>query len=183
MRLASGREIDATANHRFLAVDGWTPLSAAPGGARRIASPRHIPAPLRPRSWPQERVVTVAQMLGAVGTLAGQRRRCSSGPRGETSIPDAVFRLPKSQVAMFLRQLWGVGGTVTADEYTRSGRIAFASASRRLLDGIAALLLRFGIASVVDDSGPGATGSTLDIPGQRRAAAVHPGDRRPRAQG
>ena len=26
MRLASGKQIEATANHRFLTLDGWTPL-------------------------------------------------------------------------------------------------------------------------------------------------------------
>ncbi len=44
LRLASGREVDATANHRFLTIEGWEPLhTLSPGGF--IATPRRLPAP------------------------------------------------------------------------------------------------------------------------------------------
>jgi replicative DNA helicase len=42
LRLASGRSVDATANHPFLTVDGWTRLDALqPGSLLAIA--RHVP--------------------------------------------------------------------------------------------------------------------------------------------
>jgi replicative DNA helicase len=44
LRLTSGREIKATANHPFMTYDGWRPLGdLQPGG--RVAVPRNIPAP------------------------------------------------------------------------------------------------------------------------------------------
>ncbi|MGI8684976.1 MAG: DnaB-like helicase C-terminal domain-containing protein, partial [Acidimicrobiales bacterium] len=53
-RLASGREVDATANHRFRTIDGWTPLGElAPGSF--VAVPR---------------VVAELQAVGATGLSA-----------------------------------------------------------------------------------------------------------------
>ena len=50
LRLASGKEIEATANHPFLTVDGWRPLGELAVGAR-VAVPRHVPPPLAVRPW------------------------------------------------------------------------------------------------------------------------------------
>jgi replicative DNA helicase len=48
MRLASGRTVQASANHPFLTIDGWTRLDElAPGS--RIASVRRLPHPHRSR--------------------------------------------------------------------------------------------------------------------------------------
>src|SRR5262249_47636000 len=64
MRLASGKQIDATANHRFLTVDGWTRLDQL-GPGSRIATPRPIPPPLRIETeWPDDRVLLLAHLLG-----------------------------------------------------------------------------------------------------------------------
>jgi replicative DNA helicase len=61
-------------------------------------------------------------------------------------LPDAVFGLPKAQIALFVRHLWAMGGSVTVDKHEpRAGRIYFNSTSRRLLDGVSRLLLRYGI--------------------------------------
>ena len=49
LRLASGREVKATANHPFLTFSGWTPLGEL-GAGDRLAIPRRIPAPMRPAS-------------------------------------------------------------------------------------------------------------------------------------
>src|SRR5690242_13151163 len=45
MRLASGKQIDATDNHPFLTFGGWVQLGDL-GVGSRIAVPRHVPAPL-----------------------------------------------------------------------------------------------------------------------------------------
>jgi len=63
LQLASGKEIEATANHPFLTFDGWRPLGDIPVGAR-VAVPRHIPAPERETSWSNEQVVMLAHLLG-----------------------------------------------------------------------------------------------------------------------
>jgi replicative DNA helicase len=63
LRLASGRRLEATGNHRFLTVDGWLPLAELAVGSR-IAVPRKAPAPLTPASWPAERVILLAHLIG-----------------------------------------------------------------------------------------------------------------------
>ncbi len=77
LRLASGRRIEATANHRFLALDGWVPLAELPLGAR-IAVPRCVPAPLQPEPWPDHRVVLLAHMLGDGSFVRNQPIRYAS---------------------------------------------------------------------------------------------------------
>ncbi|MBX6390659.1 MAG: intein-containing replicative DNA helicase, partial [Frankia sp.] len=66
-------------------------------------------------------------------------------PSREAFVPAAVFGLPRPLVALFLRHLWAAGGTVSCDVGARRARISLASPSRRLVDDVARLLLRFGI--------------------------------------
>jgi replicative DNA helicase len=63
LRLASGRQIQATGNHRFLTLTGWLPLAELPIGSR-VAVPRSVPRPLAQLSWPEERIVLLAHLLG-----------------------------------------------------------------------------------------------------------------------
>ncbi|GAA3669745.1 hypothetical protein GCM10022224_037400 [Nonomuraea antimicrobica] len=120
LRLKSGREVDATANHPFMTLDGWRPLGELSPGAR-LAVPRHVPAPQRLREWPH--------------ALRGHGR----------SVPAEVFSLPRRQLAQFLRSLWATGGCVRWDERLGQARIHYAAASRRLVDDVARLLLRFNV--------------------------------------
>ncbi|NKZ03054.1 replicative DNA helicase [Actinomadura latina] len=61
--LASGKEVEATANHPFLTYHGWQPLGElAPGS--RVAASRHMPPPLEPTAWPEARVVMLAHLIG-----------------------------------------------------------------------------------------------------------------------
>ena len=46
LRLASGREVEATANHPFMTFDGWTPLGELKVGDR-VAVPRRVPEPVQ----------------------------------------------------------------------------------------------------------------------------------------
>ncbi len=88
-------------------------------------------------------------------------------------VPAAVFSLPKEQIALFVRHLWATDGSVTVNKNGRSGRVYYASTSRRLVDDLSRLLLRFGIQTrtrVVHETGY-RDGYTLDISGvdsQRR---------------
>jgi replicative DNA helicase len=59
-------------------------------------------------------------------------------------LPQAIFQLDRSQLALFLRHLWATLGSITLGSSGRS-RIYFASPSERLVRDVAALLLRFGI--------------------------------------
>ncbi|HQR27777.1 MAG TPA: replicative DNA helicase [Nocardioides sp.] len=63
----------------------------------------------------------------------------------EKFVPGWVFSLPKEQVGLFLRHLWATDGSVTYDEARRLGRVYYASTSRRLVDDLARLLLRFNV--------------------------------------
>ncbi|MCK5376236.1 MAG: replicative DNA helicase, partial [Acidobacteria bacterium] len=63
LRLTSGREIKASANHPFLGIDGWDRLDQLKIGSR-IAVPRTLPDPLETTEWPEERIVLLAHMIG-----------------------------------------------------------------------------------------------------------------------
>jgi replicative DNA helicase len=152
VRLASGRTVEATANHRFLTYGGWCPLSDL-GVGSRVAVARHVPAPASTAPWPDGEVITMAHRVG-----------------GGSFVPNAVFSLPKKQIAVFLRHLWATGdGIVTVDRSGRSGQISYASTSRAVLRGIAGLLLRFGISTqvrVAAEEGPSQRLHTLDVIGR-----------------
>ncbi|MGW7292926.1 replicative DNA helicase [Streptomyces xiamenensis] len=63
LTLASGREIDATANHPFLMYDGWRPLGELSPGSR-IAVPRGTGVPQRTREWPEAELIMLAHLIG-----------------------------------------------------------------------------------------------------------------------
>jgi replicative DNA helicase len=64
LRLASGREVKATANHPFLAFSGWTPLGDLKPGDR-VGIPRHVPQPLHPGlGWSEHRIGLLAHLIG-----------------------------------------------------------------------------------------------------------------------
>ncbi|MGB8651168.1 MAG: replicative DNA helicase [Mycobacteriales bacterium] len=86
----------------------------------------------------------------------------------EKFVPAEVFHLPKRQIRLFLRHLWATDGSVTVSRNGRQGRVHYASTSRRLVDDISLLLLRFGISSRVRAAtleGAHRQGWTLDISG------------------
>jgi replicative DNA helicase len=91
----------------------------------------------------------------------------------EKFVPEQLFHVSKRQIALFLKHIWSTDGSVTVNKSGRGGRIYYASTSRRLVDDLSRLLLRFGISTrvrTVHKSGH-RPGYTLDISGsdsQRR---------------
>jgi replicative DNA helicase len=77
MRLSSGREIRATANHPFLTYSGWTALGDLAVGDR-IAAPRHVCAPEQATAWDDRQVVLLAHLLGDGSMLPRQSIRYAS---------------------------------------------------------------------------------------------------------
>jgi replicative DNA helicase len=210
VRLKSGRQVSATANHPFLTYDGWQALGDLTPGSR-VAVPRHTPAPLEPVEWPDAEVTMLAHLIGDgsfvrsqpiryastdEANLAAVREaarhfgitavrdeyaaaRCTSmrlpapyplarGRRNpiaawldglglfglrshEKFVPRGVFALPKRQLAAFLHHLWGTDGCVWWDERAGQARIYYASTSRRLVDDVARLLLRFNVMTRVKE--------------------------------
>jgi replicative DNA helicase len=63
LRLASGREVEATGNHPFLKLDRWTPLEQLKIGDR-IAAPRRVPEPVGTQRMADSEVVLLADMIG-----------------------------------------------------------------------------------------------------------------------
>jgi replicative DNA helicase len=77
VRLASGREVEATANHPFLTVDGWCALGDLAVGDR-VATPRRVPAPVQMVAMPDERVVLLAHLIGDGSFVKRQPLRYAS---------------------------------------------------------------------------------------------------------
>ncbi len=125
VRLRSGLEVEATGNHPFLTYDGWKSLGDLTVGSR-VAVPRHIPRPLAERELPETKL---AQWLD----------------RHDKFIPEPVFTLPKRQLSVVARHLWATDGCVRWDARLGQASIYYASISRRLIDDLAQLLLRFDI--------------------------------------
>src|SRR5262249_43412005 len=64
LRLASGREVKATGNHRFLAFEGWTALDKLRVGDR-LGIPRRTPEPVAlGLGWSEHRLALLAHLVG-----------------------------------------------------------------------------------------------------------------------
>jgi len=74
------------------------------------------------------------QSLGLMGTKSGTK-----------FVPDIVFTLPKRQVALFLNRLFSGDGFLHVRSTDKQITIDYASKSKRLIQGVQHLLLRFGI--------------------------------------
>src|SRR5580693_7408890 len=62
VRLRSGREVEATANHPFLTYQGWQPLGALRTGSR-VAAPRHTPGPIDLQPLPEAELSALVRQL------------------------------------------------------------------------------------------------------------------------
>jgi replicative DNA helicase len=204
LRLASGREVEATGNHPFMTLDGWTPLEQLKVGDR-LAVPRRVPEPVDTQRMPDAQVILLAHMIGDGSCVKNQPIRYASvdeanlaavtisaahfgvtavrddypvarvttlrlpapyhlthhrrnpiaawldelglfGLRSyEKFVPQRIFSLPNDQVVLFLRHLCATDGSVRWDDKFGGARIYYASTSRRLVDDVAALLLRVGV--------------------------------------
>ncbi|MEY8042763.1 replicative DNA helicase [Saccharopolyspora cebuensis] len=77
VRLASGREIEATGNHPMLTVDGWSPLQGLSVGSR-VAVPRRTPAPLAEAEMPDAEAIMLAHLIGDGSFVRRQPLRYAS---------------------------------------------------------------------------------------------------------
>src|SRR4051794_38641998 len=74
IRLASGRSLRATADHRIRCGDGWRHVRDLTPG-ERVALARQLPEPAEPERWPDEHVVLLGQLIGDGSYLSGQPLR------------------------------------------------------------------------------------------------------------
>jgi replicative DNA helicase len=77
VKLASGREVKATANHPFLLYEGWCALSELVPGSR-VAVPRVIPEPLSPEPMPEHEIIILGHLLGDGSFVKNQPIRYAS---------------------------------------------------------------------------------------------------------
>ncbi len=139
MELASGRVVEATANHPFRTVSGWRRLDElAPGS--RIAVPRRFGA--------AEHVAPLTVANAAV--LADQAAAAKAVPTGVDAASDDVL-------AAFLSELFARIGFLGLGQLRGRPlvRLMATSTSRSLIDDVQRLLLRFGVQSRITNVGTG----------------------------
>ena len=99
LKLASGLEIDATANHPFLTVEGWARLDSLPVDGF-VAVPRRLPVPVEEETgWNDDELVLLAHLLG-------------DGSIGPNGVKYATSDLAnKNAVEEAARTLFGIGAS------------------------------------------------------------------------
>ena len=92
MRLASGRSVTATANHKFLTIDGWTRLDALPVGSF-VATPRRVPAPEhKSDDWSDDELALLGQLLGD-GTMGPSFKYATADIANKQLVEEVAHRL------------------------------------------------------------------------------------------
>jgi replicative DNA helicase len=71
VRLRSGLTVEATANHPFRTLDGWTPLGEL-GVGSRVATSRRLPQPSEPEHMDPDELVLLAHLIGE-GTIVARQ--------------------------------------------------------------------------------------------------------------
>lgn len=125
----------------------------------RVAHGRHLDA----------RAATVALRARRGTRPTGWDQVVRAVSTGE--LPVAAAHLPKAQIALLLRHLWAATGTVrVGDPAAGPARVGIelGVASRRLVDDVVLLLLRFGITGEVRPAGPGWRLALVEAEDQRR---------------
>ena len=84
MRTRLGRCVEATDNHPFLTIDGWTELGDLAAGDR-VAVPRSLPRSSETRDMPDHEVVMLAALI-ADGSLTKNSPRYCHGPDTGTEL-------------------------------------------------------------------------------------------------
>jgi replicative DNA helicase len=102
--------------------------------AARCTSLR-LPAPFRLTHGKRNPIAAWLDKLGLFGLRSYEK-----------FIPDEVFGLPRSQIALFLQHLWATDGCIrNPNGSDKRVQICYSTTSRRLADGVAQLLLRVGV--------------------------------------
>jgi replicative DNA helicase len=90
LRLASGREVKASANHPFLTFTGWTPLGELRPG-ERLAIARHVPEPVNAGlGWSEYRIGLLAHLIGDGCVVRAQPVRYTSSDEENLAFVEAA---------------------------------------------------------------------------------------------
>ena len=85
VRLASGRVIRATGNHRLLGANGWKRVGEL-GVGDRLAIARELPEPSATETWPDLRVALLGQLIGDGSYLSHQPMRYTTSSEENSAI-------------------------------------------------------------------------------------------------
>jgi replicative DNA helicase len=91
VRLRSGREVEATANHPFLTYDGWRSLGELSAGSR-VAVPRSVPEPMNAADLPDPEVVLLGHLIGDGSFVRHQPIRYASKDEANLAAVAAAAR-------------------------------------------------------------------------------------------
>jgi replicative DNA helicase len=91
IRLASGREITATAKHRLYGATGWVPVADLAVGDR-LAIARRIPEPARTTEWPAARVALLGQLIGDGSYLKNAPMRYTTSSEVNSALVETAAR-------------------------------------------------------------------------------------------
>lgn len=195
---ATGRKIQASANHPFLKLNGWTRLDKLKEGDR-IAVNRYVPKNQSSFSLSKNKIIILAHLIGDGCYLARQPLHYTNSDRlclnavaksavaafkvkprlikqknwyhiylprqdsqkpnpilgwlkslgiynqraGQKIIPSLIFSLSNKQLRIFIQHLWATDGCISGEKSDWS--IFYASKSRKLIEQLQHLLLRFEI--------------------------------------
>jgi deoxycytidine triphosphate deaminase len=144
LRTRAGLRIRATANHPFLEPSGWMPLGDLRPGDR-IAAAREVPI-FGKTPVPDWEASLLGRMIVEGQCDILQNYRLDIGA-GERFVPQAVFTAPENSVRLFLKSLFSADGSVCLSQAGVS--LECCAGSRRLIEDVHHLLLRFGVFSSI----------------------------------
>lgn len=91
VRLASGRSLRATGNHRLLGANGWCRISNLKVGDR-VALSRKLPEPQNAETWPETRVALLGQLIGDGSYLTHQPLRYTTSSEENSCLVEEAVR-------------------------------------------------------------------------------------------
>jgi replicative DNA helicase len=130
IRLASGRALRATAQHRVHASGGWTTVADLHAGDR-LALARKIPEPAATIRWPDGRVALLAQLIGDGSYLAGQAVRYTTRSADNAQL---VASAAGRELGIEVKQTVGRRGNLELQLGVQGARSVPVGASRWLRD-------------------------------------------------
>lgn len=93
LKLASGLEIDATANHPFLTMEGWTRLDSLTVDGF-VAVPRRLPRPVEEEvGWKDDELVLLAHLLGDGSIGPSGVKYATADPANKDAVEEAARTL------------------------------------------------------------------------------------------
>ncbi|NHU84882.1 replicative DNA helicase [Kocuria sp. JC486] len=134
LTMTSGREIRATANHKFFTYEGWMPLAELESGTR-LAVPRHVDGPSERAHWDDQEVKEFARVVAVGGSNA----------RGQLG---SIAALPKAQIATFVREVAEAVGSTDDDA------LSLVLPDAEIANALAMVLLRFGVMTSIRHTAP-----------------------------